>query len=172
MKQPPRPPAKLQQLALPLAVLGLATWNALPTLVEAWQCDLYARGAPLAFAIWLAPQAWLVGNGRHSPLRPGLAWMVVSLILGVVGSMSGLRVLHHLAFAAAVPGVLGLRAAGLLVLAAAPAWLPATGWFVSHLKAGGLAGWERPAYAALAAVFLLVFTRRSANALHANPSHS
>ena len=172
MKQPPHPPAKLHELALPLAVLGLAAWNALPTLVEAWQCDLYARGAALAFGIWLIPQGWLVIKGRHTPFHPCLAWIAVSLVLGVAGSMSGLRVLHHLAFAIAVPGVLGLRTSGLLVIAAAPAWLPATGWFVSHWKAGGLAGWERPAYSTILAIFLLVFSHRRAKDIHANLPHT
>lgn len=172
MKPLTRPSAQLLDLALPLAVLGLTAWNALPTLVEAWRFDLYARGAPLAFVIWLAAQGWLVAKGRHSPFRPCLVWIALSLALATAGSMSGLRVLHHLAFAVALPGILGLRVSGLLAIAAAPAWLPATGWFVSHWKAGGLVGWERPAYSSLLALFLLVFSQLTAKDSHTNHPHS
>jgi hypothetical protein len=93
--------------------------------------------------------------------------MAVSLVLCTAGSMTGLRVLHHLALATALPGLLGLGLGACVTIAAAPAWLPATGWFLSHWKTGGLAGWERPAYASVMALLLLVAARFS----HP-PSHS
>jgi hypothetical protein len=156
-------------LALPLAVLGLAAWHALPTLSEAWGNDLYARGAALACGIWLAPQGWLLFQNRKSPTLPSLAWLAVCLLLCAAGTMTGLRVLHHLALATAVPGVLGLRLGGLVTTAAAPAWLPASGWFLSHWKSGGLVGWERPAFAASMAVLLLVLVRHSPKPPHSEP---
>jgi hypothetical protein len=156
-------------LILPLAVLGLAAWHALPSLAEAWSDDLYARGAPLACGIWLAPQGWLFLKHRKFPATACLTWLALSLLLSVGGAMTGLRVLHHLALATAVPGVGGLRLAGLATTAAAPAWLPATGWFLSHWKSGGLAGWERPAFAASMALVLLGLTRLTHKPSHATP---
>ncbi len=147
-------------LALPFAVLGLACYNALPTLAEAWLHDLYSRGALIAFVIWVVAQAWVYFQRR--PLaKPCMVWLAISLLLGVAGSLSDLRVLHHLALAAAIPGCFGLRMTGLVVLAGAPTWLPATGWFLSHWKSGGLIGWERPACSALLAIILLALPRAS-----------
>ena len=146
-------------MALPLAVLGLAAWQALPTLVEAWGNDLYTRGAPLAFGLWLAPQGWVFFQQRHLAPKPCLAWLGISLLLCTAGSMTSLRVLHHLALATALPGLLGLGLAGCVTTAAAAAWLPATGWLLSHWKTGGLAGWERPAFASIMALVLLACSR-------------
>ncbi|MEI6673592.1 MAG: hypothetical protein WCO57_00285, partial [Verrucomicrobiota bacterium] len=106
------PPSDHLGISLPLAVLGLAAWQALPTLIGAWSHDLYARGAPLAFGIWLATQGWLVLNNRHLGAPASVGWLVVALLLCAVGAMSGLRVLHHLALACAVAGLPGWRLGG------------------------------------------------------------
>jgi hypothetical protein len=156
-------------MAISLAVLGLAACNALPTLIEAWSNDLYARGGSLAFGIWLAPQGFLFLKKPHFfSGHSGLAWVVASLLLVTAGSMTGMRALQHLALACAFSGLLGSRLVALAALAAAPAWLPATGWFVSHWMSGGLAGWERPTFAALMALVLLVLARLP---IAAFPSH-
>ncbi|MEI6674116.1 MAG: hypothetical protein WCO57_02955, partial [Verrucomicrobiota bacterium] len=59
------------------------------------------------------------------------------------------------------------RSAKLTVLGgttlAALAWLPASGWFLSHWKTGGLGGWERPALAAMMALLLLTLSRAPAS---------
>jgi hypothetical protein len=149
-------------------VLGLTAWKAFPTLAEAWQHDLYARGAPLAFAIWLATQAWLFFKNRGQSTDQGIAWLGFSLLLCAAGSLSGLRVLHHLALATAVPGLLGLRFAGLATTAAALAWLPASGWFISHWKSGGLTGWERPVFVTFLSIILLVRFQTAPKTLHSN----
>lgn len=146
-------------MTLPLAVLGLAAWQALPTLVEAWNNDLYAAGAPLAFGLWLASQGWVYFKQCHLATKPCLAWLSLSLLLCSAGSMTDLRVLHHLALATAVPGLLGLGLGGVITSAAAPAWLPATGWFLSHWNTGGLIGWERPSFASIMALLLLAIAR-------------
>ena len=147
--------------ALPLAVLGLTLYNALPSLAEAWAHDIYSRGALPAFVIWLAAPVGLFFQRRPFS-KPCMVWLAISVALGVAGSLSDLRVLHHLALATAIPGVFGLRVSGLVLVAAAPTWLPASGWlFLSHWKAGGLIGWERPVCSAILAVLLLAISRSS-----------
>ena len=155
-------------LALPLAILGIAACNALPSLAEAWRVDLYARGAAIAFAIWLIPSAWRIFQQRGFA-KPCLVWLALALVLGTAGSMSDLRVLHHLALATAVAGAFGWRSPGLVLLVAAVTWLPATGWFLSHLMSGGLAGWERPLGSTLLSILLLAITLPSHTQLLPNP---
>lgn len=70
-------------------------------------------------------------------------------------------VLQHLALAAAVPGLLGLRLGGLIAFTAAAAWLPASGWFLSQWKVSGFVGWERPAFAVVMALPLLLLLLRT-----------
>jgi hypothetical protein len=118
---------------LPLAVLGLAAWQGAAGLVAAWGNDLYARGAPWAFGLWLATA--VLARPRGSESRP-LVWVAVSLLCCVAASISGLQVMNHLALAIAV-------------------WLPASGWFISRWITGGLSGWERP-LAALACGFAIL----------------
>ena len=91
--------------ALPLAVTGLAVFQAIPSLTEAWRVDLYARGALPAFGIWLAAQAWLFFRQRAASGGPNVVWLAVALGLAGAGSMTGLRVLHHLSLTAAVPAL-------------------------------------------------------------------
>ena len=157
----PVPPTRkpLQAMALPLAVLALTAWQALPTIFAAWGNDLYARGAPLACAIWLAPQAWWQFKLRPAPAPPCLAWLGLALALCAAGTVTELHAFQHLALVAALAGVLGWRLGGALTSAAAVAWLPASGWFLSHWKTAGLAGWERPALASSLAVCLVLGAR-------------
>ena len=149
------PAASASVMALPVATLALAIWQAVPALVEAWQDDLYARGAPLAFVIWLGLFALYFLRIRERILTPRTEWIAVSLFLCAAGSMSGLRVLQHLALAAAIPGLLGLRFTGFIAVASAVTWLPASGWFLSHWQAGGLLGWERPLLSLLTGAVLI-----------------
>lgn len=100
-----------------------------------------------------------------------MAWLGLSLFLCMAGSLSGLRVLHHLALATAVPGLLGLKFAGLVTTAASLAWLPATGWFISHWKSGGLSGWERPVVVAIFSLILLASVRTTPNPPPPNHPH-
>jgi hypothetical protein len=137
---------------LPLAVLGLAAWQGAAGLVAAWGNDLYARGAPWAFGLWLATA--VLARPRGSESRP-LVWVAVSLLCCVAASISGLQVMNHLALAIAVPALLGFSLPGLAVIASAAVWLPASGWFISRWITGGLSGWERP-LAALACGFAIL----------------
>lgn len=144
-----------RDLVLALSVVALVAWNAMPTLSKAWGDDLFARGGAVAFGVWLAAPGILFFKRYRLAVSPSLGWLGVSLVLSAAGAMSELRVLQHLALACAVPGLLGTWWVPLAALAAAPAWLPATGWFLSHWISGGLAGWERPTFGFAMALFLL-----------------
>jgi hypothetical protein len=144
-------------IALPLATSALAAWQAVPSLIEAWRTDLYSRGAPLAFFIWLVPLAIVFFKQRAAP---GPGWIGLSLLLCAAGSMAGVNLLQHLALATAVAGLSGLRFYGFVTTAASAAWLPASGWFLSHMKSGGFAGWERPVFAVLMALVVVAATSK------------
>ena len=144
-------------MAMPAAVLVLTSWHALPSLFAAWGNDLYARGAALGFALWLAILVLVVF--KQAPAAPSTAWMLVALALCAAGSMGSLRVLQHLALAAAVAAFPGGFARGWIIVLAALAWLPASGWFLSHLKTGGLGVWERPLAALVVCAPLLASLR-------------
>ena len=146
-----------------LASLALSAYLAGPTLAGAWLHDLYSRGGALAFAITTAGVLagfFLAGK----PQCRSVAWPVLSVLCCAAGSMADLRVLHHAGLAFALAGWTGAASAGLTAAAAALAWMPAAGWFLSRFHAGGLAGWERPLAAAAGTAVLLVIaksTRRS-----------
>ncbi len=170
----PSPPTRnlLQSFTLPIAVLALSAWQALPTITEAWRYDLYARGAPLACAIWLIPQIWWRFSFRHTPIAPRAAWLGLAMLLCIAGAMTELRVLQHLALASALAGTFGWRFSGFVTIATALTWLPASGWFMSHWKNAGLVGWERPVLASSLGVFLLVRARCKRQSFHANSLQS
>lgn len=148
----PPTPSSPPGIALPLATSALAAWQAVPSLIDGWRTDLYSRGAPLAFLIWLVPLAIVFFKQRAAP---GLGWIGLSLFLCAAGSMGEVNLLLHLALATAIAGLSGLALSGFVATLAAAAWLPASGWFLSHLKSGGLAGWERPVFAALVALLIV-----------------
>ncbi len=149
-------------LALPAGVLALTAWKAYGPMMIACRDDIYANGVPLALAVWLLPQAWIFHRDRGkepssiSPLLLGGA-----LLLCVAGSMSSLRILVNLALACAVPGFFRLGwSTAIPTLLFAPVWLPATGWFISKVKTGGLDGWERPLAALAGSLLVLAIHHR------------
>jgi hypothetical protein len=149
-------------VALPLGTLALTAWKAYPSLAEAWRDDLYSHGIPLAFLIWLIPQAYLFIKGGRNPTlsHAPTVFILIALALYAAGVMSSLRILNHLALVFAIPGVFQHRwLTGLITLAAAPSWLPATGYFISRVKTGGLDGWERPLFALVMTAILLAIGR-------------
>lgn len=155
MKSIDHPTPDIRGISLPLATLGLCAWHAFPSLAAAWGNDLYSRGAATAFVIWLLSQCIIMFGTPSLRTSSRHGWIIIALILCVTGSMSELRAIQHLALAAAVPGLLGLGFTGVTSFASAATWMPASGWFLSHVISGGLAGWERPASAML---FALCFT--------------
>jgi hypothetical protein len=158
MSPPPVPATERSSILLPLATVCLVAWLAVPTLIAASGNDLYARGLPLAFLIWLAPLVHYYGLMRSTSKPHCHFWIALALLFCVLGSMSGFRILYHLSLAAAIPGFCGLRYTGILALIGASSWLPASGWFLSHFKTGGLMGWERPVAASLFSIVLVMLT--------------
>lgn len=138
----------------------LAVYLATPTLLDAWRHDLYSRGGAVACVVWMIGLAagYLMLRPR---IRRGVAWPLLAVICCAAGSMADLRVLHHLGLGCALTGLAGLGLTGAIAAATAMAWMPAAGWLISRLHAGGLVGWERPAAAAIGMVVLLFFVRSS-----------
>ncbi|BCU79566.1 hypothetical protein [Luteolibacter sp. LG18] len=144
---------------LPLAVLALVAWRAVPGLVEAWRTDVYSRGGLVAAVIWMIPALYRIrgDQGRGT----GFQWMLLALAFGVAGAVSSLWVFDHLSLAAAIGAIARPRRWQLAWAPAALSWLPAAGWFVSRVLKGGVAGWERPLVAAAGVcVFFLAGHRK------------
>lgn len=128
-----------------LGISVLAAYLSAPSLLEAWQHDGYSRGGLAAFGIWflvLAGVRFLPNANSH---RHAVLWTVLAALCCAAGSMADLRVLYHLGLACALTGFAGFGSSGVMAVALAVAWMPATGWFLSRVFSGGLVGWERPA---------------------------
>ena len=130
---------------------------ALPSLWDAWQNDRYATGGLIAFLIWLSSLViasyWL----RRVRGDRSTFWIILAALLCMAGSMTSLRVCHHLALACALSGLAVTTKHGWLAAAVALSWLPASGWLISRVFVGGLAGWERPTLAATIAIIWLIY---------------
>lgn len=150
MKQPP-PSHPLERWTIFLIVLALAAGKALPSLLAAWETDLYSRGAILAFGIWCLP---LVAAGLKSRLSPNRIFLTAGIIALVVGSVAEVNAVKHLSLAITITAALPIRFSPYIMLAASVCWIPAAGWFLSHLIQEGLGGWERPTLAAMSLLIL------------------
>lgn len=136
---------------------------ALPSLWSAWWHDLYATGGFSAFLIWLSSLGIASYRLRHLESNRKTFWIVLSALLCMAGSITSLRVCHHLALACALCGLVVPTQYGWLSVFAALSWLPASGWPISRFFAGGMAGWERPALSTIAAIVLLVCLFKNSN---------
>lgn len=152
-----------------LAILSAAL--ALPSLWHAWWHDPYSSGGFAAFVLWLAALGIAGHRLRRSSANHVLLWIVVAAFLCVVGSMTSLRICHHLAFAVAL-GALAVPAkcSGMFVLAGL-SWMPATGWLISRFLVGGMAGWERPLMASSAAALAIICLHHFSKPTNSNASH-
>jgi len=144
-----------------LTILGAVL--AFPSLWDAWRHDLYATGGFIAFLLWLSALGIATYRLRHSAVQSNTLWIILSALLCAAGSITSLRVAHHLALACALCGVAVPNKHGWLAAVAALSWLPASGWFISRFSAGGMAGWERPAVSLAAAIALLICLQRKSN---------
>ena len=138
-----------------LGIMLLASGLALPSLLAAWRHDLYASGGPVAFGIWLVAVAMASRSHHANSLSRPMIWTVLGVLACAAGSMAALRVFHHLGFALAFIGLVGMGRAGSIAAITALAWLPASGWLMSRFHTGGLMGWERPAVACVGSALLL-----------------
>ncbi len=129
---------------------------ALPSLWSAWWHDLYAAGGFSAFLIWISSIVIASYRLRHLGWSRNTFWIVFSALLCIVGSMTSLRVCHHLALACALCGFITSTKQVWLLAVAALSWLPASGWLISRFSVGGIAGWERPILSTIASMVLLV----------------
>lgn len=150
MKSPP-PSHPLERWTIFLIVLALAAGKALPSLLAAWENDLYSRGALLAFGLWSLP---LFASGLKSRLSPNRLFLAAGIFALVIGSVAQVNAVKHLALALTLTAALPIRFSPSLMLAASFCWLPAAGWFLSHLVQEGLGGWERPTLAAMSLLIL------------------
>ena len=137
-----------------IVISTMAGYLSAPSLLEAWSHDSYSRGGPAAFGIWILVLAGVFLLPRGNGNCHGVSWIMIAAACCAAGSMADLRVLHHLALACSLTGLAGMGLSGLLSVAAALAWMPAAGWFLSRFFPGGLVGWERPA-AVLAGCFVV-----------------
>lgn len=136
---------------------------ALPSLWNAWSHDLYAAGGFIAFLVWLSSLGITSYQLRHLASDRNAFWLVLSALLCMAGSMTSLRVCHHLALACALCGLVVPTKYGWFAATAALSWLPASGWPISRFFSGGMVGWERPTVSATAVIVLLI-------CLHKNPT--
>lgn len=150
---------KRSSLILPAATMILCSSLAIPSLLAASQNDLYSKGSILAFIIWLLPQIFLFIKKIDKTKRHSNFWIIMSLGLSILSTITQLRVISHLAMAASITGFCGNRYSGLLTFGASIAWFPAAGWIASRFVTGGLAGWERPLFCAIISTVIYFIIR-------------
>lgn len=125
-------------------MLLFSAYLSLPTLIDAWQNDRYSRGGMAAFGLWLLGLAFVSYRSRLSTHRPSVVWLLGAMACCALGGMFSVNLLYHAGFALACMAWLLPYYFGVLIFLGTLAWLPATGWFVSRVMAGGFVGWERP----------------------------
>lgn len=150
----------------PWLVLVIALVRALPDLIHAWGHDVYSKGGGVAAIVWCAAPVLVNVTGGRA--QRDTIWWKLSLLAGMGGAMLSFHVLDHVALALALFSFSGSCPIWWFWRAAAAAWLPGCGWFLSRLVQGGLSGWERPTAALLAtsAVLLSIFLNS-----RTDPSH-
>ena len=161
MKAMPSIRGRWEGIAAGVFLAGLGTVLALPSLRDAWRDDPYSNGGFPAFLIWLASLGIASFLMRHRGGQGGTSWIVISALLCAAGSITSLRVCHHLSLAAALCCLAVQARYGWLPAVAALSWLPASGWLVSRFSEGGTSGWERPSASAAAAIVLLILCHLS-----------
>lgn len=103
------------------------TWRASP--VESW--------GGLMFCLWLVPALLNAVRGTGCD-RPQKGMLAAAVLLTLLGQMTWLNCLQHLALALAIAGWRQPFAGQLVWLAASFLWMPASGWFLAGLAPG----WE------------------------------
>lgn len=133
---------------------------ALPSLWDAWRNDLYSTGGLTAFIIWLTSLGFISWFQRKTATPHSVTWVALSGLLCMAGSITSLNICHHLAFVAAICGLTIRTPLACVAALGGLTWLPACGWLVSRISSGGLAGWERPTFAAITILVLIVSLKR------------
>ena len=112
-------------------VLGFCAWQS-RDLLTAWREAPFDRIDPVAFAIWLAPLAFAWTRGRVSGAINS-TWLLLAAAATLLGAITDLHVLPHLALAFALASFLPTKTPVLPWLPAAVAWMPVFGWGSSGL---------------------------------------
>jgi len=156
-------------IALPIAVCVIALARTVPSLMEAWRVDLYARGAWIAFFIWVGMQAYarLTSPRRHE--KETAWWLGAALAAGCLGAVSDFNVYNHISLCFAITALFSVGWTSAICVVAAGAWIPASGWAISHFWNGGFQGWERPLAALVFAGIFLSVNHRRKNSIETLP---
>ncbi len=118
-------------------VLAYCVWQA----SDLWGTWFRGSSEPwgwLMLGLWLVPALMAAIRGPADGDRPQQGLLAAALVLTLVGQMTWLNCLQHLALALAIVGWRQPLPGQLIWLAASFLWMPACGWFV----AGVAAGWE------------------------------
>lgn len=170
---PPTPDQKTGVgIALPITVCVVTLARAMPSILEAWRIDLYARGAWIAFIIWVAVQAYARFTSPRRHEQETAWWLAAALAAGCLGALCNMRVFDSISLSFAITGLFSVGWTSTICVAAAATWIPATGWLISHFWNGGLSGWERPLAALVfSALFITVNRWRKNHPPFSSPTH-
>jgi hypothetical protein len=141
----------------PWFALAYCVWQA-SDLWGTWRPDSPESSGWLMFGLWLAPVlgAAIRGAGRN---RPDERLLGAAVVLALVGQVTWLNFVQHIALAMAIAGWRRPLPGHRIWLAASILWMPACGWLVD----GAAAGWEtflRIAALAALAVWMLGVLRQ------------
>lgn len=117
-------------------VLAYCVWQSSDLLLW-WRPSSTEFWGWLLFGIWLVPAAVGAIRGRGED-RPQTGLLVAALVFALIGQITWLNVLQHVALALAIAGWRQPLRGQWVWLAAAVLWMPASGW----LLAGVAGGWE------------------------------
>lgn len=121
-----------------------SAWLALPSLWDAWNHDRYSRGGMWAFVIWLTTLLFLFYRGRGEKIMTSVFWLISAVLCCSLGGIFAVNLFYHMGLTLACVALFLPYLRSLCFLPIALTWMPATGWLVSRVMAGGLVGWERP----------------------------
>lgn len=125
-------------------MLAFSGWLAVPTLWFAWNHDRYSRGGMWAFGIWLLALIFLWYRGRAVRKPSTVLWLMGAVLCCSLGGIFSVNLLYHGGFCMACLALLQPYVRSIFFVFLALTWMPATGWLVSRVMAGGFVGWERP----------------------------
>ena len=117
-----------------LAILFFAMWLS-RDLVNAWRHAPHDRLGWLALLVWLAPLALRVKNDR-TELSANFYLLGAAIVSGLLGELTEIHFLNHVALALALGAWLRLSLRSLSWLLAAVAWMPIFGWWLADFSAG------------------------------------
>ncbi|WOO42024.1 hypothetical protein [Rubellicoccus peritrichatus] len=157
----PQQSGKSSLLIIAIAIIAFSCWQA-RDLFEIWQSDVYARLAPLCFALWLL--AGLVSIiSKRKDWKPEILNLSLAIIVTLIGVIGSLNILKQIGFGLALAGLIPFSAYKYIWVIGIPSWLPATGWLAAtQLNLGPL--WLRlPALMLSLVILIPLFGRRNSN---------